>query len=257
MNSEEEYWNTRSQTYESLDSVGKRPAYNIVRIIKNFGLSNPFILDAGCGPGIITKIMRENIRHSNVIGIDFSPKMIEIARRNILPGLWFIQADFLGDFAIKYMSEHTDLIVMSLFIHHLVDGGDKEALLLANCVLKKDGHVLVAEAVPPGEDIFEEYEYLFSMKEKRNCYTKDILVSLLKSAGFTGVGFTHYRFNLRLSNWLNDRTLSRPEKEIIHDLQVNGSRKWKEAYRMEALPGGDYLLSCKMCLVWGQKKEEL
>jgi len=254
---EEKYWNTRSQTYSELDAIGKRPAYSIVPIVKNFGLSHPFILDVGCGPGIVTKIVRENIRHSNVIGIDLSPKMIEIARRNILPGLWFIQADFLGDFAVKYMSGHTDLVLMSLFIHHLVDGTDRKALLMANEILKKDGHILIAEAVPPEDDVLEEYEYMFSIKENRNCYTKDKLISLLRGAGFVGMGFTSYRFDLRLSNWLNDRTLSKSEKKILWHLHVYGSERWKEAYNMRPLPGGDYLLSCKMCLVWGQKKDAL
>jgi magnesium-protoporphyrin O-methyltransferase len=48
-------------------------------------LSGARILDAGCGPGMMTKVLAE--RGADIVAIDISPSLIEIARKRIAPNL--------------------------------------------------------------------------------------------------------------------------------------------------------------------------
>lgn len=121
-------------------------------------------------------------------------------------------------------------------------------------LLKNNGYILVAEAVPPEDEILGEYKLIFSFKETRNCYIPSNLISMLRKVGFIGVRFVDYPFKIKLKNWLNDKTLSEWRKGLIYDLHVNATPQFKKAYNMVAFPGGDYELTCKMCLVWGQKR---
>jgi len=255
-----EYWEKRSNTYKSLDDVSsKRTAYKIVNLAKSLGLPfAPSILDVGCGPGIITRVLRENFRHSTVWGIDFSEKMIQKAQQNCLPDLKFTCEDFLSSSFIP--DQKFDFILMSLVLHHLLDGKDFVALLKANSLLAKNGSIIVAEAVPPEDEIFEEYRNVFLLKERRNCYLVNHLVAMLRSAEFVRVRSTTYRFWIRMFKWLNDDTLSKEKKRLIWSLHLNGSARWKLAYQMTSVKSNvrgfefdDYELKCKMALITGRK----
>lgn len=251
--SEFSYWEEREKTYEDLDDVkSKRTAYKIIGMIKSMGLNaGSWILDAGCGKGDITRLVRENIRHSNVVGIDLSKGMIDGANRKVIPGLKFVQTNFF-DF-ISEGFPFFDLVIMSLFIHHLTEKGDQLAVNKAYNLIKNNGFVLIAEAIPPEEELFEYYEEIFKIKEKRNCYLLSDLLKIVRSAGFEDIRFMTYRFDLRLLSWLNDPTLSEEKKKLLYSMHINSPNRFKKAYAMDPLPGGDYRLKCKMCLVVGRK----
>ena len=91
-----DYWEKRSKTYDFLDDVrSSRTAYKIVNIVKTLGInSGAWILDAGCGTGSITKIIRDNFRFANVLGVDLSKGMISKASLRKCSRLKFIHSDF-------------------------------------------------------------------------------------------------------------------------------------------------------------------
>ena len=249
------YWQERAGTYSKLDDVSsKRTAYKIAEAAVRLGLSQPLILDVGCGPGKITKVLKQRIRHSKAIGIDISSKMISKAKDNdFTRDVSFAELNFLENNVILD-SIHPNLIVMSLFLHHMTNGRDITAVKKAFNILQNNGWLLVAEAVPPSDLILEEYRRVFSLKEDRNCYTELDIAGMMKSAGFEKVGASSYRFTVRLNSWLNDPTLSDLLKQTLYDMHVNGSPNWKKAYNMSPIPGGDWELHCKMSLVCGRKK---
>lgn len=248
------YWNERSKTYDSLDDIrSKRTAYKIVNVIKSLGLrEDPFILDVGCASGFVTRIIRDNFRKSCVVGLDISSGMIDRATRISRERLSFIKGDFL-EICWPFHLGNTDLIISSLVLHHLIDGRDKQALDRMYQFLKPNGAIVIAEAVPPDDEIFDYYQDIFRIKEERNCYTKSMLIAKVRSSGFISVRSTTYRFNLRLSNWLNDKTLSLEKKSVLWDMHISASDKFKKAYNMKQMASGDYLLSCKMAIVVGRK----
>ena len=248
-----EYWNKRGETYKDLDDVkSKRTAYKIVEMIKPLGLNaGSWILDAGCGSGDITKVVRDNIRHSNVVGIDLSSTMIKEASLKETNGLKFVEADFFN--AVSEIRPFFNLIMMSLFIHHLVEGNDQRAIDKAYNSLQDNGFILIAEAIPPYENIFDYYQEIFAVKERRNCYLLSDLLKMVRASGFVDIKFRTYRFDIRLLSWLNDKTLTQEKREFLYSMHIEASAEFKKAYAMEPLPGGDYRLKCKMALIVGKK----
>ena len=248
-----DYWEKRGTVYRDLDDVkSKRTAYKIVSVIKSMSLNyGSWILDAGCGKGDITEIVRDNIRHSNVMGVDLSKEMIDGAKLKERSGLRFVCSDFF-DF-ISDIKNFFDLIISSLFIHHLTKGRDQFALEKMYDSLKKNGRVLIAEAIPPEENIFDYYKEIFKIKEDRNCYLLRDLSALLKKAGFVRVKHLTYRFDIRLNSWLNDPTISKEKRLLLYLMHTEASQEFKKAYAMDPLSDGDYRLRCKMALVTGTK----
>jgi len=248
-----DFWEKRANTYRDLDDVkSKRTAYKIVSMIKPLGLNaGSWILDAGCGAGNITKVVRDNFRHSNVIGVDLSQKMVDAANLKQAFNLKFVRSNFFN--FIPNLSPFFNLVMMSLFIHHLIDGRDQLAVDKAYGLLKKNGFVLIAEAIPPDEKIFDYYQDIFRIKERRNCYLLQDLLGLVENSGFMNIQFLTYRFDISLNSWLNDHTLTSEKKALLYSMHVEASKEFKDAYAMLPLSNGDYRLRCRMAIVTGKK----
>lgn len=248
-----EYWEKRGETYKELDDVkSNRTAYKLVSVVKRMGLNaGSWILDAGCGNGNITEVLRDNLRHSSVMGIDLSRKMIDGARIKERPGLRFICSDFFT--FIKNFHNFFNLITMNLFIHHLTDNRDQMAVNKAYSSLKDNGRILISEAIPPDERIFDYYREIFKIKEKRNCYLLQDLLKLLREGGFIDLQYQVYRFDIKLLSWLNDKTLTPEKKKLLYLMHTESSEEFKKAYAMDSLPNGDYRLRCKMAIITGKK----
>jgi len=254
-----DYWEVREETYHNLNLVSnKRMAYEIVKVLKQLSLNRLSILDVGCGGGVITKVVKENFRGSTALGIDISEKMVNKANQDLIYGLHYKCKDFLSGDLRNFLGVFSNpspynLIMMNLVLHHLVDGGDVEAIERAYKLVSPNGIFLISEAVPPYDELFSEYQRMFSLKERRNCYLTSHLVTMMRLVGFERVRSTSYRFKIRLLNWLNDETLPVWKKRKIYNLHVNASKGWKEAYNQISLPGGDFELTCKMVMVSGKK----
>jgi len=253
MHSDFKYWEERGETYGNLDDIkSKRTAYNIIGMIKPMGINaGSWILDAGCGRGDITRVMRNNFRHSNVVGVDLSKKMISGAQHKVAPGLRFFQDDAFH--FLKDVDEVFDLITMNLFLHHLTGGKDSALLELACDSIKPNGHILITEAVPPSDKIFNLYRDIFTLKEDRNCYSLAGLLKMVRGAGFEDLKFHTYRFDIRLLSWLNDNTLTEDRRNLIYRMHTEAPTAFKKAYAMQALSGKDYSLRCKMAIITGKK----
>jgi len=51
------------------------------------------VLDLGCGPGYTTSMVASDLSNATVVGVDFSPEMIEVARQNHSQMAFFLQGD--------------------------------------------------------------------------------------------------------------------------------------------------------------------
>ena len=89
------------------------------------------ILDLGCGSGIYTKILKQ--RGANVYGVDISPKMIELAKKNV-KGVDFKVGTV---YKLPYNSETFDIVLASLVVHYF--SNLNKALREIRRVLKKNG----------------------------------------------------------------------------------------------------------------------
>lgn len=93
------YWNDRSQSYsqenmEELSSEKRRIWERVFYKYISSDLRGLKILDVGCGPGIFSLLLSQ--LGAEVIGLDYTPKMIEKAKENA--SKYDVKVDFIqGD----------------------------------------------------------------------------------------------------------------------------------------------------------------
>ena len=107
------------------------------------------VLDVGCGTGYFARLLADVVGPDGlVVGVDASPEMISYAsRRAGRAGNCQFQvgtAESLG-----FPAEHFDVVVSSLFMHHLPEDLQVTALREMRRVLRPGGSLLVADAQIP------------------------------------------------------------------------------------------------------------
>ncbi|MEL6104917.1 MAG: class I SAM-dependent methyltransferase [Planctomycetota bacterium] len=103
------------------------------------------ILDAGCGPGFLTRdLLAAGARR--VIGVDVSPKMIQMARQRVGMAAEFLIAD-LGQ-PLELSSNQFDLVVSSLALDYIRDWSTP--LQGFHRLLKADGRLVFSVQHPMG-----------------------------------------------------------------------------------------------------------
>ena len=95
------------------------------------------ILDFGMGPGVFAKYCAEN--GFSYLGIDISPKMVELAQSLKLENAKFRVGDI--ESLIMYQREMDYVLAIGLIDY--VDDPIKVIKMLTNC-LKKDGHLIIS-----------------------------------------------------------------------------------------------------------------
>jgi ubiquinone/menaquinone biosynthesis C-methylase UbiE len=114
----------------------EKPA--VLSLLKN--VRDKIILDLGCGTGILSKVLKK--RGAIMKGIDISPKMIEIARKNV-KGVEFKVGSFYN---IPYKSCYFDIVVASLVMHYADDLN--KSFREVRRVLKKGGTFIFSSDNP-------------------------------------------------------------------------------------------------------------
>jgi trans-aconitate 2-methyltransferase len=76
--------------YVKFEQERTRPVHDLVARIPKAGIVHA--ADIGCGPGNSTEVLRERYPEARIVGLDFSPDMIEAARKR-LPDIAFEVAD--------------------------------------------------------------------------------------------------------------------------------------------------------------------
>src|SRR3954447_14302577 len=96
------------------------------------------VLDAGCGTGKVTQILRDRLPRGHVIAVDAAPSMVEQARAQLPPDVDVLQADLL-DLALD---EPVDAILSTATFHWI---GDHDRLFATLSAALKPGGRLVAQ----------------------------------------------------------------------------------------------------------------
>lgn len=144
------------------------PRYDLINDLQSFGLHrfwkrrlislakvNPgaSVLDVCCGTGDLA--LGLSSAGANVIGCDFSDRMLSIAR-NRLPTAHFIQADAL---ALPLTSESVELVTIGYGLRNLADLPRGLAELLR--VLKPGGQLLILEFGKPANRIWRTLYFAY------------------------------------------------------------------------------------------------
>jgi trans-aconitate 2-methyltransferase len=97
------------------------------------------VVDAGCGSGRLTELLRERVPDGRVIGVDQSASMIDAARERLGPDVDLRVADLVG----LDLGEDTADVVFSTATFHWI--ADHEALFASLRRALRDGGRLVAQ----------------------------------------------------------------------------------------------------------------
>ena len=100
------------------------------------------ILDVGCGPGRLAIAAGPA---GEACGIDPAPEMVELARRNAARTGVSVQFEVGVIEALPYPSDHFDVVLSSLMLHHLPDELKRRGLAEVHRVLKPAGRLLAVD----------------------------------------------------------------------------------------------------------------
>lgn len=93
----------------------KRKSKNIRGMLK---VSNPRVLELGCGTALLSKDLLLDEKKIRIEGIDISPRAISVAKKNLRR---YKNANFITGSALKlpYKSEYFDAVIGNSILHHL------------------------------------------------------------------------------------------------------------------------------------------
>jgi ubiquinone/menaquinone biosynthesis C-methylase UbiE len=111
------------------------------------------VLDVGCGTGYFAGLLAATVGpDGSVVGIDASKDMIDYATRERSRTNCQFQVGTAE--ALSLPSEHFDVVVSSLFLHHLPADLQPTALAEMGRVLRPGGILLIVEAQVPRERVW-------------------------------------------------------------------------------------------------------
>jgi ubiquinone/menaquinone biosynthesis C-methylase UbiE len=152
------------------------------------------VLDVGCGPGTVTRQLARGF-DIDAVGIDSSPKMIEVARDEAGAHAVFQVAPAEE---LPFESASFDGVVMRWVVHHL---DRPTALAEIRRVLKPGGRLVVTTADPDAVETFWMRPYFPSYVEiERSRFpARDTLRRELAAVGFTGIRVVRFVLERRFS----------------------------------------------------------
>ena len=140
------------------------------------------VLDVGCAGGIKSKYLMQ--KGLNVVGIDFSEKMIEIARREI-PNGEFLVKDMADSETLNYVF---DAIFRQAVLLHIPKVNAKKITKNLAKKLKRGGYFYIAvKAKKPGraeEEVSVEEDYGYRYERFFSFFTIEEIKEYMKESGF-------------------------------------------------------------------------
>lgn len=239
----QEYWDDRAKTAKLNPNATTDDVYvreleirTFVESIKKIKKKNLKILDLGCGDGFTTIGVAEGLKAHKFLGVDYSPNMIENAKRRLKKSNPTINLEFKVADATKLMEvfepESFDVIISSRCLINLITS--KQQYKTINdiyTILKKDGQYISIENFEDGnrelnnvrktmglEEIPVRWHNLF-FKEKE--YFKNTLKKFkeVKISNFSSAYY--YATRVIYSKFCQMKGIKPDYKNEIHQLAVN------------------------------------
>lgn len=148
------------------------------------------VLDLACGTGTLARLVKIKSTGTKVHGLDGDPGILEIARQKAHREGLEINFDEGLSFSMPYEDHKFDLVVSSLFFHHLTAGNKKRTLLEVHRVLKPGGRFLVCDWGKPSNPLLRLTFYLVQILDGFAVTRDNVqgrLPEFIKAAGFTQV----------------------------------------------------------------------
>ncbi len=176
----------RALSYDALSDRILRPSEPSIRALAEVKPGNR-VLDIGCGPGRLTIAAQNWVGPTGEAqGIDPSPEMITIARKNAARAGLAAKFEVGLVEALPFPDATFDVVLSRLVMHHLPGDLKQRGLAEIRRVLKPGGLCLIVDFEPPKSPILLHLvEHLLSPVMAQIDIRE--YIPLLVEAGFTGV----------------------------------------------------------------------
>jgi len=162
---------------------GRRRAYQRLTAVSG-ARPGDRVLDVGCGTGYFARQVAEAVGpEGSVLGVDAAPEMVDYANR-ATRGLRQLRCQVGLAESLDLPSEHFDVVVSSLMMHHLPADLRLPALREMRRVLRPGGRLLVADFRPPTGRLASWVTGVFSSPAMRHNDLVALRVAI-DDAGFT------------------------------------------------------------------------
>ncbi len=242
---EEKFWKLRARKYNQLEWVNDETYLSAFIKVGNFR-EEDLVLDVGTGTGIVAHAISSLVKE--VIGLDISQDMLE--HSNWDGNKYFVRRDVREPI---FADNVFDKVTARMVFHHILEG-TQAAMNECYRVLKPGGKIILSEGIPPNQEVREDYERIFRLKEERLTFYEEDLIRLLENAGFKNIEVTLFEMkNSSVKKWLNsDDSLSQENRDKIFDLYLNSKPYFKEAYNLK-VKEGDCFIDVKYAILVGEK----
>ena len=143
---------------------------NLVKLIDK---DTKKILDVCCGTGILTHLVATSFPTSKIVGVDFSPGMLNVAQKR-LPSINFLEHDICNEQMLCSLDNDFDLVISSYGIHNIHGNKYKEKALKNIFNTLKIGGKFITLDLLQGETT-EEIEYFNSVQKNHLLKSFDLV----------------------------------------------------------------------------------
>ncbi len=164
------------------------------RLLEQITAINPdSLLDLACGTGTLARMVKQENSATTIHGLDGDPDILELARRHARNEGRDIRFDQGMSFAMPYPDGIFDVVVSSLFFHHLNATDKRRTLAEIRRVLKPGGQFLVCDWGKPANPLLRLAFYLVQILdgfEVTRDNVQGLLPEFVAAAGFDQVVVT-------------------------------------------------------------------
>ena len=178
-----EHFDRQATEYDQRDTwyysrEGKISCRDIVRRLKVVEYES--LLDIGCGTGFLADLLQSQ-KQAEYVGIDISPRMIEVARSKLIPNTTFIVG---AANRLPFPKNRFDIVTCSQSFHHYPY--QHEAMAEAWRVLKPDGLYILSDSGFGGLCAWFDNHILFKLLRSGDCciQSREAVEQMMHTAGF-------------------------------------------------------------------------
>ena len=169
--------------------------------------SGEHVLDVGCGTGVLTRLAAEEVGNDGeVLGIDASVEMIQVAKRNAEKVHSKVNFQLGVVESLPFEDERFDIVLSSMMLHHLPPELKVAGLREIFRVLKSGGRLMVVDVDKPTNLIGRVLMFPWRKDPSVKDNLEGHVPKFIQNAGFLNLHHLQPKWRGFISFWLATRS---------------------------------------------------